>query len=161
MSVGSRSRSLFPNPTSSSPEGKDPGYIFPQSPLPPLLSSCLSLYPSVSSVIPLSFSSGWLSPPSNHYDLLLPPLPFSQLPSHLLHLHPFPCFSIFLPSGLEPVLPDLTLASLEPTQSVAKTPDCPKGTGPSLSLIPTLAYKPPRAWHWKRELWHNHPWTPG
>lgn len=69
MSVGSRSRSLFPNPTSSSPEGKDPGYIFPQSPLPP--SSLVSLYPSVSSVIPLSFSSGWLSPPSNHYDLLL------------------------------------------------------------------------------------------
>lgn len=70
MSVGSWSLSLFPNPTSSSPEGKDPGYVFPQSPLP-RSSLLVSLYPSVSSFIPLSFSSGWLSPPSNHYDLLL------------------------------------------------------------------------------------------
>ena len=133
---------------------KGPGPVLSQLPLPPALSFGLSLLHCLSfTLLSFSFSSGWLSPPSNHYPLLLyflsslvplsPPSPTSSLLLYLGLLirvclsYPAPEWSL----GYAPTWPCWALVH-------SQDPSLLPGVQP-FSVLHQDSHRPPGAWPWR------------
>lgn len=128
MSVGSWSPSLFP-PLPARPERRCLDMCLPVPSPDSTTSSGLSLLCCFSFI--LLSSSGWLSPPSNHYPLLLhllssplPLLPPSPTSSHILYLFLWITACLFHPDseqrlGYGPTRPLWGLDSPQPRPQTA------------------------------------------
>lgn len=55
----------------------------------------------------------------------------------------------------------LGYAPTRPPWGLDRAQPRPESAPRDLALLRPDSSKPPEAWHWKRGLWHNHPWTPG